>query len=184
MKTITVKCGSIVSIFALIAGLCLCGPAVAAPPPQAGPDKTVSTAQGMDEETFMGTLAGKPRAEKLAAIRQYKIRQYERLKKMREEAHQTWQRKTEGNLQGRSGAARGIIENRLAIVDRNFNEMQEFIAGKHRENLTFIDKLQADPSLDGAALDKTVRDFFQAQKEAGQNRWQEYIQKRQEPMGR
>ena len=101
----------------------------------------------------MADLAGKPREEKLAAIRQNSISQYEKNKTSREKNYQQSLTKYKANLQTGSMTRRGIIESRLAALDRNFNELQEFIAARHQETLAFIDKLKADPTPDGPALD-------------------------------
>jgi hypothetical protein len=179
MKTIDPKGGSIISMIVLIMVFCYCQTVIAGNPPQATDEKSVVTGQGVDE-AFMAKLTGKPREEKLTAIRQNSIRQYDKNKTLREKNYQQSLSKYKANLQTGSMVRRGIIESRLAALDRNFNELQEFIAAKHQETLAFIDKLKADPTPDGAALDQALREFFKSQKEAVQKRSEEYLQKQRE----
>ena len=152
MKTINPKEVLIISIIFLIMVFGCCQTVIAGAPPQATYEKSVATGQGVDE-AFMADLTGKPRDEKLAAIRQNSIRQYEKNKTLREKNYQQSLSKYKANLQSGSMIRRGIIESRLAALDRNFNELQEFIAARHQETLAFIDKLKADPTPDGPALD-------------------------------
>lgn len=179
MKTINPKDVLIISIPVLFMAFCCCQTVNAGNPPQATYEKSIATGQGVDE-AFMATLTGKPRDEKLAAIRQNSIRQYEKNKTLREKNYQQSLTKYKANLQTGSMIRRGIIESRLAALDRNFNELQEFIAARHQETLAFIDKSKADPTLDGAALDQALREFFKSQREAVQKRSEEYLQKQRE----
>lgn len=180
MKTIAQKSGSIISVIVLIVVFCCCQTVIAGNPPQANSDKSIATGQRVEDEAFMSKLSGKPRAEKLTAIRQHTISQYDKNKTLREKNYEQSLSKYKANLQTGSMMRRGIIESRLAALDRNFYGLQEFIAAKHQESLAFIDKLQADPALDGAALDQELRKFFKSQKEAVQKRSEEYIQKQTE----
>jgi hypothetical protein len=179
MNTISPKCGSIITITVLIMVFGCCQTLVAGNPPQANHEKSIAAGQEV-EEAFMANLTGKPRDEKLAAIRQNSIRQYEKNKTLREKNYQQSLNKYNTNLQARGMAARGIIENRIAALDRNFNELQEFVAAKHQETLAFIDQLKAQAILDGAALDQALREFFRSQRAAVQKRSEEYLQRQRE----
>jgi hypothetical protein len=127
-----------------------------------------------DAKALMASLAGKPKAEKLAAIKAFKIQQYEKNCAFREEQHKERLAQVEQRLQARQNANPQARQTRLASVEQNYTEAKAFFAQKHQENLAFLDKVAQDPTLDGPALDKTLEDFFQAQKAAAQ----EYMAKR------
>ena len=120
-----------------------------------------------DGKAFMASLAGKPKAEKLAAIRRFKTGQYERNCDFRDEMIQERRRgivaaQASRAPGGGSGAGGGAWL--LKRMEANYEEMKAFFAGKHAENLAFLDKVAADASLDGPALDQALTAFFQAQK--------------------
>ncbi len=126
--------------------------------------KEFTEAENKEGKEFMETLAGKPKAEKIAAIRAFKTTQYEKNCAFREKLvaerdefiAKTW---AAGNAPPQKMQER--LKSRFAEQNA---KIKEFFEKKHQENMAFLDKVLADATLDGAALDKAMSEFFQAQK--------------------
>ncbi|HNV69417.1 MAG TPA: hypothetical protein PKO06_06970 [Candidatus Ozemobacteraceae bacterium] len=130
--------------------------------------KAFLDAELKEGQEFMASIAGKPKGEKIVAIRAFKTAQYEKNCAFREERYQ--ERKV--FLQGRSGQAGGMNavmkEKMIDRLEADYREVKEFFAGKHQENMTFLDGVLANVALDGAALDQALQEFFQEQKKSAQ----------------
>ncbi|NLI78198.1 MAG: hypothetical protein GX442_17405 [Candidatus Riflebacteria bacterium] len=113
---------------------------------------------------FMPTLAGLPKADKLAAVRAYKTDYFQRNSAFRLEMHQAHRAFVAQRM-----AARGMPPQAQATmlgrIDASYAEFVAFHEKKHQENMAFLDGLEKDPALDGPALDKALADFFKSQKE-------------------
>ncbi|MFZ2958212.1 MAG: hypothetical protein WA705_15090 [Candidatus Ozemobacteraceae bacterium] len=208
--------------------------------------------EALEGKTFMDSLNGKSKTEKLAAIKEFKTAQYEKNTAFREEMHKerltfietlganagNTQVQNQGQGQGLGqgqrqglgqgqrqglgqgqrqglgqgqrqglgqgqrqglgqgqrqglgqgqrqglgqgqessgpGMSAGMKEQRLARINAEYEEMKSFFAGKHAENLAFLDKMAADQTMDGPALNQAIQAFFQSQKADAQ----QYMQRK------
>lgn len=120
--------------------------------------------ENSDGKAFMATLAGTSKAEKIAAVRTFKTGQYEKNCAFRDQMTAEWEAFLARQGTSNNGAAQGrreMMKQRMA--DQN-GKIKAFFAQKHAENMAFLGRMLADPSIDGTALDKEMAAFFQNQK--------------------
>ncbi len=113
---------------------------------------------------FMPTLAGKPKADKLAAVRAYKTDYFQRNSAFRKEMHEARRAFVARRLAARSMPPQAQAA-MLGRIDASYAEFVAFHEKKHQENMAFLDRLAQDPAMDGPALDQALADFFKSQKE-------------------
>jgi hypothetical protein len=125
--------------------------------------------EAQEGHEFMATVADKPKAEKLAAIRAFKTASYEKNCAFRQ---QHWDEMNAFFAQ-RMGQRQDLPQgtgDRLARMNEwraeQINMVTAFFAARHDENLAFLDAAAANPALDGPALDQALKEFFQQQKES------------------
>jgi hypothetical protein len=121
-------------------------------------------AENQEGKAFLATQAGKPKVEKIAAIRVFKTEQYEKNCAFREKSSEEWDA-----FMTQAFAQKGAQGGQQLAMMKQRREAQmvktrEFFAQKHAENMAFLDKALGDQALDGAELDKALGEFFQAQK--------------------
>ncbi|HQG29943.1 MAG TPA: hypothetical protein PLY73_15425 [Candidatus Ozemobacteraceae bacterium] len=121
-------------------------------------------AENNDGKAFMAALAGKPKAEKIAAVRTFKTEQYEKNCAFREQMMAEWDAFLATQGSSNVGAAQGRREMMKQRMAEQNSKIKAFFAQKHAENMAFLDRMLADSSMDGAALDKEMSTFFQNQK--------------------
>lgn len=119
--------------------------------------------QAKETETFMKTLAGKGRDEVIAGVRAFKTDHYEKNCAFR--AERFAERRAFAESRGAAAGRQAQVARRIAQMDANFEKLKAFHAGKHAENMAFLDGLAADPSVAGEALAERLKEFFQSQKE-------------------
>ena len=126
--------------------------------------KEFQEAENKEGREFMESLAGKSKAEKIAAVRTFKTTQYEKNCTFREKMiaeRDEFLAKIWASGSAPPQQMQGMMKKRFA--DQNA-KIKEFFAKKHEENMAFLDKVLADASLDGPGLDKAMGDFFKTQK--------------------
>ncbi len=117
-----------------------------------------------ENEDFLKTLAGKSKEEKLEAIRIFKTGHYRKNCAFREKMYQERRARIEQQLGARPNMPLARKEQIFARIDRDYEELKAFHAQKQQENMSFIDALLKDSSIEGEKLAKAVQDFFKAQK--------------------
>jgi len=136
--------------------------------------------ENSDGKAFMATLAGKQKEEKITAVRTFKTEQYEKNCAFREQMTAEWETFLATQGSSNNGAAQGRREMMKQRMAEQNAKIKAFFAQKHAENMAFLDRMLADTSVDGAALDKEMSTFFQNQKAAAK----EYMDSIRQPSGK
>lgn len=122
--------------------------------------------EAAEGKEFMNSMQGKPKPELIQALKEFKTRQYEKNSAFRQQMHEERIASFEKAMAERPGARPEMKEHALARFTKSYEEFKVFFAGKHQENMDFLDKVGADSSLEGQALNEKLQAFFQAQKES------------------
>ena len=122
--------------------------------------------EAAEGKEFMNSMQGKPKSELIQALKEFKTRQYEKNSAFRQQMHEERIAAFDNAMAERPGARPEMREHALARFTKSYEEFKAFFAGKHQENMDFLDKVGADSSLEGQALNEKLQAFFQAQKES------------------
>lgn len=122
--------------------------------------------EAAEGEAFMQSLAGRPKADLLSALRVFKTEQFQKNTVFRTELSASWLAFIEKRLSSNPQGNPARLQQMKARMASNEEEMKTFFAGKHAENMAFLDKVAADPTLEGQALTTALKTFFQGQKES------------------
>jgi len=122
--------------------------------------------EAAEGKQFMESMQGKPKSELIQALKEFKTRQYEKNSAFRQQMHEERIAAFEKAVAERLGARPEMQEHALARFTKSYEEFKVFFAGKHQENMDFLDKVGADSSLEGQALNEKLQAFFQGQKES------------------
>ncbi len=115
---------------------------------------------------FMNSMAGKPKSELIAALKDFKTRQYEKNSAFRQQLQEERIATLEAGFAARPGANQAMKERALGKFSENYEEIKTFFARKHQENMDFLDRVNADTTLEGQGLNSELQRFFQGQKES------------------
>ena len=122
--------------------------------------------EAAEGEAFMQSLAGNSKANLLSALREFKTRQYHKNTSFRADLSSSWLEFIEKRLNTSPQGNPAMLQQMKARMASNEEEMKSFFATKHTENMAFLDKVAADPTLEGQALTTALKTFFQGQKES------------------
>lgn len=142
--------------------------------------QTFQETENSDGKAFMATLTRKPKAEKIAAVRTFKTEQYEKNCAFREQMTAEWEAFLAKQGTSNDSAAQGRREMMKQRMEGQNVKIKAFFAQKHAENMAFLDRMLADSTMDGAALDKEMSAFFQSQKTSAK----EYMDSIRQPSGK
>ncbi|MDD3145779.1 MAG: hypothetical protein PHD82_00635 [Candidatus Riflebacteria bacterium] len=123
-------------------------------------------AEEAEGKEFMESMAGKPKSELITALKDFKTRQYEKNTAFRQQLQEERLATLEAGFAARPGANPAMKEHALSRFSENYEEIKAFFAGKHQENMDFLDRVNSDATLDGQALNSELQRFFQGQKES------------------
>jgi hypothetical protein len=120
--------------------------------------------QDAETRTFMESLKGMGRDEKLLAVKDFKTKHYSENCEFREKMHAAQVDFVKARMELNPSLPQAMKDKKLALLEREYEEFKIFHAQKNKENMEFIDGLIADKSKDGQELDKLLQDFMKSQK--------------------
>ena len=113
---------------------------------------------------FMQSLAGKSKDQILEELKVFKTEQYYKNSAFRQQMHEEQKAFISKRFDENPNANTAMKDRMLNRIDQDFEDLKAFHAGKHEENMEFIDRLAADESMQGEKLMSTIQDFFKSQK--------------------
>jgi hypothetical protein len=134
-----------------------------------------------ENNAFMSTLAGMQRDQKIIAVRDFIRNQYDKNSAFRKQMYEEQRAFIQKRLNANPNVQPFIEEKMLSRIDRDYQELKAFHAGKIAEDMEFLAGLLKDKSIDGQELNTKLQEFFQSQKADAQQFLQNQQRKYKSP---